>query len=168
MSLLYGKVAGSNVTVPVQVDANGVISVKETTIERNAQNHGYSGGAWRKSPIAFGISGVVKRAWSNTSIDPGISQTADDPVPSGEVWIITVFLIKYTGTVPTNIQWRIGDVSGGFAFAVEESPTSNKWYEVYGFFPLEEGDFLEMQVVGGTAGDDIFGKGLGYKMDIDL
>ena len=129
--------------------------------------HGWIGGAWKKAPIPFGISGSVYRFWMNTALAAGNVVVDDTAVPAGEVWVITRIGKRYDGTSPTNFNSAV--ISGAISATVSEqfAPVSAQWYFDTLNLVLFPGDILRVGIVGATLNDDLYASAAGYRIDID-
>lgn len=159
MPLIEGRTSGA-VVIPVQVDGNGVLS---------STAHGYYSGAFRKSPIAFGASGVVRVNVSNTALVAGSNTLESGAVPAGELWVITNLVISYVGTV-TNVALYMSFYSGASNVDIfaQIPPVSNVRYDRQGWWVMQPTETLRLRIFGATLNDDAFLVLTGFRVDIDL
>jgi len=173
-------VAGGRLVTPVahspaegylalEVDANGFLKI--TSVLPGylpVSSHGYVAGGWYKNSIQFGYSDTVLKVIDNLAIAAGNTTQNLAAVPAGKIWVITNFQFIYIGTSPTAVQIAI--VSGGNVARIyrQVSPTSGVGYDRQGWWVMKEGDYAQMQVMGGTANDDIYFHSYGFAVDIAL
>jgi hypothetical protein len=129
--------------------------------------HGFVSDEWQKLPMLWGYSGSLIKRYGNTDIALASPYVASDPVPSGEVWVITNVTTIYVGTAPTRI----------FAQLISGADTPNLWEDspivagtIYNHncnLILGEADYLQLAVNGATAHDAVYLDMVGYIMDVD-
>lgn len=115
----------------------------------------------------FAMKELKRYRGTNSNISSGDSSHSGPNVPSGEIWVITGMSLRYSGTPPSRIYGR---VAGGGSFhyiCMVESVTSGVDYPfTFSNILLDEGDQMQMRVIGGTSGDDIDFRYQGYTMSI--
>jgi len=159
----------SGVLRALALDANDYLKVAFPAASAGlVGEHGYIAGAWQKSPLSFGASGSVSRAFENTGIPTAIYNLDDTAVPAGEMWIITNMAIQYAGTPPTLIAAQI--VSGAVVASLYmlRPPIPLQFYDRQGWWVMFPGDFLRCVVYGATVGDDLYMQAWGFRLDTDL
>ena len=130
---------------------------------------GYYNGAWQKSPLLLGYSARVFRTITNLNLAGGTEINNDTAVPAGEIWVITHLVIAVGSTTITGLQARFIDgVSGAAAILVDvPAPANGVWYDRQGYWIMQENDYLAVRTATGTAGDDVFLRGIGFRVDLD-
>ena len=152
--------------VKCDTDGNLVIALKaEEDVQANA--YGWINAAWQKDPLRLGYSGQLQDVYSNTNLSAGNNLHNFDTVPSGEIWVITALWFMYIGTSPTYAQFYFALASGTHWPLRQPSPTSSQVYSKEGQWVLVEDDIITVSVSGATAGDDLYGGYMGYRVDID-
>ena len=141
--------------------------VQQEPADLRAGINGWFSAAWQKAPLPFGPSGIVLRSWDNTNIAAGSSSQTDGDVPAGELWVITSTTFRYVGTSPTTCRMRVRKNSAIYTIYGKVSPVSDESYSAQTWIVMEEGDKLQLRIIGGTAGDDIYCSALGFSIDID-
>ncbi len=132
-----------------------------------ANNYGLVGGSQQKDPLRFGYSAALAETVSDTDL-PGTDTTIyTTAVPAGEIHVYTQINFLYIGTPPTRtwVSYYKGAVLHHLFNVI--GPTSLKIYDRQGWWVLEEDDQIACIVEGPTAGDDIFLRVSGFRVDID-
>jgi len=152
----------------LELDADdAVLMAIESAAKGLVGPHGWIDGAWQKSPLPFGYSGQAKVSWGSTDLPAGASNLDSSPVPAGEVWVITQLSMVYYGTAPSRILMRVVISGDPYTIWQESSPASAVYYDHQGWWVLAEGDKCRLYVEGATAGDDVYGYALGFRVDVD-
>jgi len=128
---------------------------------------GFDGFVWRKLQLLFGFGGVVEEGLLDDNLDSGTNYLAGSVVPAGEIWIVQNASIQYVGTAPDELHIRVAGLADLIRLFYEGSPASGAWYCWGGTCIIQEGDWLVAQVVGATAGDTLYFRYAGYKMEIE-
>lgn len=158
MPLQFARTS-SGLTVPIQADASGRVSV---------DLHGFYSGSWRSAPIPFGLSsGLIKR-YSNTALSAGTNTLNADVIPNGEAWIVTNITITYIGTSPTLIAAALTDGASSPTIYAQASPVSASGYDRQGQWIGLPGYKFQGFVFGATLNDAFYMDLIGYAMDLDL
>lgn len=177
-TLVHGDDSGGDPQA-LQVDANKSLVIaqrsgdeweikQQTPADLTVGLHGRISSAWQKLSMLWGFSDYLSEGLVDTNLSAGFNALDGTVVPSGEVWVITTGAIMYVGTSPTAIQ-IVPDVNSvACPCLYQASPTSAIWYCVNGTFILAEGDKFRARVDGATAGDDLYLRYNGYKMEVDL
>lgn len=168
MTLIYGKVKATDLVVPLQVDANGVISVAAAKGDLNNQNHGYIGGAWQKNPIPFGMSSSLLHTWALVTPAAGTITAASDVVPAGELWVVTFITGGMLSASVNNFIFRASDGVNTFDLYSTLAPASGVAVYLNRNLYLAEAGVLQVITLNTTIGDTIWGGMMGYKIDVDL
>ena len=129
--------------------------------------HGWISGVWQRNPLSFGFSGQVERLWTDTNLSAGANTVDDSAVPAGEIWIITQLSIMYDGTAPDDIQFAIRTVAQQIELFEVKDPVPSIFYDRQGWWILVQGDKLRLSCSGATAGNDLLGRAMGFRVDID-
>lgn len=193
MPVIIGVTSGG-VLVPVQVDANGVVIVDQTSAlpagnnnignvdivtlpalasgtneigKIQARSYGYYSGSYQKDPIRFGPSSTVKKTQSDTSLSAGNNTIDLAAVSAGEYQVITNLAFRYVGTPPTFV--RVGFYSGATNYTLydQAAPVSNTTYDKQGWWVFAEDDYIRFYIAGATLNDDFHCYALGFRVDID-
>jgi len=128
---------------------------------------GFDGNVWRKLQLLFGFGGIVEEALVDDDLAGGTNALYGSYVPAGEIWIIQNAGIYYLGTDPTRLQILASGLAEDVRLLYESSPSSDVWYCWGGTCILQEGDRVGGLVNGATAGDDLYFRYAGYKMEIE-
>ena len=129
---------------------------------------GYTGTAWQKLGMVWGFYDTVSEIVLDSDLPAGASILSGALVPAGEVWVISSIAVQVTSATITGLlAWAFVDGVEGMIIA-EFPPTSGRWYVNTGMWVLAEGDKMQFQVAGATAGDAFNGRYIGYKMRLDL
>lgn len=113
----------------------------------------------------FSFSGVLEEAVENLNLSVGSNNLDGTPVPSGEIWKVLYTAIRYDGTVPTSINSLAKGLAGGIPLIQQLSPVSTRWYFLTEVIYLQEGDYMNANVEGATAGDNLYLRYAGIKMN---
>jgi len=128
---------------------------------------GYDGSEWRKLQLLFGFGGLVEEDLLDDDLDAGTNWVYGTLVPAGEIWVIQNAMVLYSGSSAT----RVGIVGVGLADSLtllaKESPDSDWPYPWSGNCILQQGDRMGGNVFGATAGDKLYFRYAGYKMEIE-
>jgi len=128
---------------------------------------GFDGDVWRKLQLLFGFGGIVEESLSDTNLDAGLNSLKGALVPAGEIWVVQNAMISYVGTAPTKISIVVTDLAVSLALLAIASPVSGQDYCWGGTCILQEGDQMSAWVTGATAGDDLYFRYAGYRMEIE-
>ena len=133
-----------------------------------AQNHGWIDGAWQKDPLSLGYSDIVARVVVEQNLSAGFNLLNDSAVPAGEIWVLTNISVLYIGTV-ANVQCTVLLNINGSYYQIWDfvPPASNRVGDRQGFWILHPGDYLAIEILNATAGDDLGLRGIGFRVDID-
>jgi len=132
-----------------------------------SQLYGWISGAWQKQPMLLGYSGIVSEEVKDTNLDAGSNYLEGATVPAGEIWVITLGAMMYSGTSPTRIM-LFTRVSGLDVPSINHaSPASGDWYMSTFYTVLAEGDRMRARVIDATAGDLFQMRYCGFKVVID-
>jgi len=113
----------------------------------------------------FAFEDTVAKKASNTNLSAGTNNLTIGTVPTGKVWVITNIVQYVVGTAPTK-QGIFAYIDGDFydlagrAGAVD--PNVMSWT---GWLVLGPDDYAWVQVIGATAGDDLYARMVGFVMD---
>lgn len=133
-----------------------------------AQNHGWVGAAWQKDPIRFGYSELITEGVDNTSLAAGSNNLDTGTVPAGEIWVITNIAIRYDGTV-SSVSLTVALIIDTVLMGIfgQKPPVSTVWYDRQGWWVLDAGDYIRLEVGGATMNDDAYLRVVGFRVDID-
>ena len=153
----------------LEVDAAGFLKVVFLGAAQGlVGTHGYVNAAWYKNPIQFGYSTTLGIAVDNLSIPAGNSNQNSSAVPAGWIWVITGFQFIYIGTPPAVVQIALSLNGSVIRVYRQLTPASGVGYDRQGWWVLKEGDYAQMQIIGGTLNDDIYFHAAGFAVQINL
>ncbi len=152
----------------LEVDADHALKVAFSEAAKGlVGGHGWIGGAWQKSPLPLGYSGIISEEVSDLTLDEGNNVLGGTVVPAGEVWVISAASIKYVGDTATALTLFAFVDSVPTRLIYQVDPTSGAIYLITGQFILAEGDYMQYNVATATANDDGILDYMGYSFDID-
>jgi len=128
---------------------------------------GFDGNVWRKLQLLFGFGGVVDESLEDSNLDTGVNWLNGAIVPAGEIWVVQVASLLYSGTPPGDMGIVLVGLGGGVRVVWQDSPASERWLCWTGQVVLEEGCRMAGLVRGATAGDALLLRYAGYKMEIE-
>jgi len=88
-------------------------------------------------------------------------------VPAGEIWIIQNATILCSGTSPSKLAILLATATGTLCLRWVASPVADDYYTWTGTCILKEGERMQGRVLGATAGDMLFFRYAGYRMEIE-
>jgi hypothetical protein len=156
-AIVVGKGTSEEVNAALLAPARGLVG-----------EHGYVGGAWQKNPLQLGYSAAIGQVKSNTNLAAGTNVLESDTVPVGELWVIQTITFAYVGTSPASVRTDLNNSIVGIALSDIQAPVSGMHYPLSGNWLIAPGGFFGWVVYGATAGDKLYGRGIGYRVDIDL
>lgn len=113
----------------------------------------------------FAFESIVEEALSNSNLVAGINTLNGTPVGAGKVVLITAAAIVYVGTVPTRIRINASGLAVTLCLLDQPSPASGQYYPLHCAVYLQAGDYMQGEVKGATAGDDLYFRYAGVQMD---
>ena len=111
------------------------------------------------------LESVIGESLSNTNLTAGANTLPSASVPSGKLWVVTCFSMRYISTTISMVLGYFIHNGAEFWLLMPTSLASNTLYTWDGWIVLDEGDYLQVFVNGATAGDDLYFHYLGYQMD---
>lgn len=149
-------------------DVNGHLEVTEATVsERNVRDHSYINGAWQKQPVIEGFSDQIWQVKSFVLV-ASTGTVSSDTVPAGEYWKIVSICAAFGAHACTRLSFGVDksavlvNLQDGAAAAV------GLWKTWTGNAYLIPGDKITAAFEGCTAGDTIYMRCHGVRVDIDL
>lgn len=129
--------------------------------------HGWIGNAWQRNPLPFGYSAFQGQSKSDLNLSAGSNTLYGDTVPAGEFWVFTGIAIAYVGASGTSIRIDLSDGTTTYFIYNVMAPVSGVVYNRIGDVIVPPGGRVQWLVFGATAGDDLYGHAVGYRVDID-
>lgn len=134
---------------------------------KDAKSYGLVNGVWRKNPLLIGYSGIIEANKTDLSLAAGYNKLDGDPVPSGEIWVITHIGMAYVGTTPTTLEVQKWDGGNWYQILFQLAPVSGSWYTLTGYWILNKEQTISATVQGATLNDDLYLTYMGFSVDID-
>jgi len=128
---------------------------------------GFDGNVWRKLQLLFGFGGIVEEALADTNLDAGTNYLNGAAVPAGEIWVVQNITVRYLGTAPSQMLVIVNGLASGLSLLNVANPSQDFWYTWQGSCILQEGDYVRLIVYGATAGDEVYFRYAGYRMEIE-
>lgn len=168
-NLVFTPLAGATIEV-TQDTAADLKATVNLAADQNVQARGYSyvGGAWQKSPIPLGYSGVVRGVYQNTDSPGGDVTVSGGAVPSGSIWVIQAAAVQDYHSVPTFTALRVNSGGTAYAFTYYGLPPAKALNVFSGAMVLSAGEYLEGRFVGTTLHDLLTLTYLAMRVDINL
>lgn len=135
----------------------------------DTQPHGYLDGAWHKQGMPIGFSDWVGEWLVDDNLGAGTVYISGAVVPAWEVWIIVACNARYSGTI-TNVKlgFAVNHAGDDYYMFNNTSVTSNNHNTHFGQFIMFPGDYMKLQIVSATAGNDCWFSYNGYKLFTSL
>lgn len=115
----------------------------------------------------FAFNSLLHGEIEDLSLNTGNNTISESFVPANEIWIITSMTLYYSGTPPTRMYGRIDHPAHFHYVTLVQSITSGIYYPLTPLqIFLEEGDRVQMRIIGATSGDIATLRYSGYKMAI--
>lgn len=100
------------------------------------------------------------------SLPSGTVDITDDPVPAGEIWVVTNTYISYTGSGVTAIKLMLAHSGNLLNLYKQTSPVSGQGYDRQCRLVLYEGDYLVLRVANASSNDSGYLHYTGYKLTV--
>lgn len=162
---------GNQVTDKLWVQNNDAADLLATVNMAASQNilarlQGYYSGGWRNAPSPFGPTAPLGISWSNTNLSAGTNIVQSQTVPASTLWVITNVVFFYVGTVPTAVQVAAYISGATISIWQQQGPNTTIYYDKQMQVVLASGDAIQLVVYGATAGDNLYGRAVGYTMSV--
>lgn len=157
MPLIFG-VTSAGVLVPVQVDANGVVS---------AANHGLVGGSFQKDPIRLGYSGLAVETITDLNATTGANTLTTTVVPAGEIHIVEALSCRDNDNATTRVMFWVSVDGTNVIIKFEATAAAAAWIIWTGAITLNPGDSITASWTGCTLNDDLTLRYTARRIDID-
>ena len=149
------------------VDQGSDFEVVQTTpADLVVGTHGWDGAAWRKLPLVWGYSDVIRETVGTTTAAADTNHLDGSEVPAGEVWVITSISAVNQTTAITRIVARTYEAPDYYDITSLESPAIFEYLNWSGFIPVGAGDRVRVSFYDCVLNDDIYMTVRGYKMKI--
>lgn len=175
------NIASSDIDVPVSIDAQDItldINLKSSDITLavaeqsplssiQAQGYGWDLTAWRKLPMLFGYSGVVRQYGVATSTGAGTYRVVCTAVPTGWLYVMEGFIVAQTDTVNRGI--KIGVYNGTSYYGTTTVPVAvpSGWYGHPIHMVMKEDEQFYAECYFSAAGKVLSLFGVGYSMKVN-
>lgn len=114
----------------------------------------------------WAFNAIVEEQIQDSSLPAGTSTLTGTNVPAGKIYVITHVMFIYTGTPPGACFIFVDGLASGMNLITVAAPGSgfpvSSSVNVY----LQEGDSIDITVVGATLNDDLLLRYSGYEMNI--
>ncbi len=127
---------------------------------------GWDGTLWRKLPITWGYSGIIREVVVNTEAAVNTNHLLGAIVDTGEVWVINSICGVNQTTAPSRVIIRTFEAPDYFNIVSFETVALSEYVNWSGFLPLAAGDRVCVSFYTCVAGDDLYATIFGYKMKI--
>ena len=126
---------------------------------------GWDGTQWRKLGLLFGYSDRLADQVVNDNASAGTNTLTGTTVPAGEIHVVQMVAATDYNNDTTRIQIRANGGTVTMPLADELTVTAGHWVTNTANIVLKAGDYLDCNFYGCTAGDDLYLRWWGYKME---
>ncbi len=160
LTVLDVHITSCPITLPVQ-EQSPLASIQ-------AQAYGYDGASWRKNALQWGYSDSIVDQQTNNDAAAGNVNLDHTTVPTGEVWVITNWLV-YNSATATRVFLYVRRSSVSVAVRDITALTIGSYTDFSGQgFVVKSGDILRATFLGCSLHDVLVSNLFGYSMKVTM